>query len=162
MPISTATLDQRWGQARATCGLEQLWFHDLRRTGNLVAARGADVDLAARMSGLVPVTSAAARRAVAPVTAPTAADIEAEVERRVAGRLRELGIEGSSGRSVNRNSPADSTPAGAVQHHHHWRYPEPSRDPAHRPAAAAGSAHGVSAGSRPLLAPWAEDVATDS
>lgn len=119
MPCGPATLDRRWRQAREATGLEHLTFHDLRRTGNtiaalagatlgemkqrlrhksseaaeryIVAARGADVDLARRMSALAPTPAPGAktgpRRAVAP-----AIDIEAEIERRVAKRLRELGI----------------------------------------------------------------------
>jgi integrase len=116
MPVSPATLDRRWRQARTATGLEHLVFHDLRRTGNLVAAlagatagelkqrlrhkssaaaeryivaaRGADVSLAVRMSEL-----ASGKKSVgpaAPATVPV--DVEAEVERRVAERLRELVI----------------------------------------------------------------------
>ncbi len=119
MPISPATLDRRWRQARTAVGLEHLVFHDLRRTGNLVAAlagatagelkqrlrhkssaaaeryiasaRGADVQLANRMSELAPARPVA-RLATAPAPAPATVDIEAEVERRVAEKLRELGI----------------------------------------------------------------------
>ncbi len=78
LPCGPATLDRRWRLAREACDLEQLTFHDLRRTGNtiaalagatlgemkqrlrhrtseageryIVAARGADVALASRMS----------------------------------------------------------------------------------------------------------------
>lgn len=78
LPCGPATLDRRWRLAREACGMEQLTFHDLRRTGNtiaaragatlgemkqrlrhrssaaaeryIVAARGEDVALAARMS----------------------------------------------------------------------------------------------------------------
>lgn len=78
LPCGPATLDRRWRLAREACDLEQFTFHDLRRTGNtiaavagatpgemkqrlrhrtsqaaeryIVAARGADVALATRMS----------------------------------------------------------------------------------------------------------------
>ena len=78
MPCGPATLDRRWRLAREACDLELYTFHDLRRTGNtiaamagatpgemrerlrhrtseaaeryIVSARGADVALAARMS----------------------------------------------------------------------------------------------------------------
>ena len=118
MPVSPPTLDRRWRLARAACGLEHLIFHDLRRTGNLVAAqagatagelkqrlrhrssaaaeryivaaRGADVELATRMSELAPAKSAA-RPATAPARVPL--DVEVEIERRVAERLREMGID---------------------------------------------------------------------
>ncbi|WP_276824306.1 tyrosine-type recombinase/integrase [Mycolicibacterium mageritense] len=78
MPAGYATLDKRFREAKGKCDLEHLTLHDLRRTGNtiaaaagatlgemkqllrhrtseaaeryIVAARGADVDLARRMS----------------------------------------------------------------------------------------------------------------
>lgn len=78
MPCGYATLDRRFRLAKEACDLEHLTFHDLRRTGNtiaalagatagemkqrlrhrtseaaeryIVAAKGADVDLAKRMS----------------------------------------------------------------------------------------------------------------
>ncbi len=78
MPCGPATLDRRWRLAREACDLEHLTFHDLRRTGNtiaalagatagemkqrlrhrtseaaeryIVAAKGADIELAKRMS----------------------------------------------------------------------------------------------------------------
>jgi integrase len=118
MPVSPPTLDRRWRQARTACGYEHLTFHDLRRTGNtvaamagatlgelkqrlrhkssaaaeryIVAARGADAALAARMSQLAP-----GRPADAPAAAAVAVgDVEAEVERRLAERLREMGLTG--------------------------------------------------------------------
>lgn len=117
LPCAPPTLDRRWRLAREACDLEHLTFHDLRRTGNtiaalagatlgemkqrlrhksseaaeryIVAARGADVALAVRMSQQA-ARSPAASRAMAP--APAEDPIEAEVQRRVAERLRELGI----------------------------------------------------------------------
>ncbi|UQE74037.1 site-specific integrase [Gordonia sp. PP30] len=78
MPVGPATVDRRWRIARGTCDMEHLVFHDLRRTSSttaamagatvgelkerlrhrtseaaeryIVSARGADADLAARMS----------------------------------------------------------------------------------------------------------------
>ncbi|WP_018601052.1 tyrosine-type recombinase/integrase [Mycobacterium sp. 155] len=78
MPVGPATVDRRWRLAREACDLEHLVFHDLRRTSSttaamagatvgelkerlrhrtseaaeryIVAARGADADLAHRMS----------------------------------------------------------------------------------------------------------------
>ena len=119
LPCGPATLDRRWRLAREACDLEHLTFHDLRRTGNtiaamagatlgemkqrlrhrsseaaeryIVAARGADVDLASRMSALAPAPQPVVSRPAAAAAAP-AVDIEAEIERRVAERLRELGV----------------------------------------------------------------------
>lgn len=80
MPVGPATVDRRWRLAREACDLEHLVFHDLRRTSSttaamagatvgelkerlrhrtseaaeryIVSARGADADLATRMSQL--------------------------------------------------------------------------------------------------------------
>ncbi|WP_158636109.1 tyrosine-type recombinase/integrase [Tsukamurella sputi] len=117
-PINTGTLHRSWRRARDAAGLDGFVFHDLRRTGNtlaaesgatlaemmqrlrhrnvrvaqryLVAAAGADVRLAERMSAKV-----AAPLATKPDTPPLPAVdlVEAEVERRLAARLRALGIE---------------------------------------------------------------------
>lgn len=82
LPCGPATLDRRWRKAREKCDLEQYTFHDLRRTGNTIAAlagatmgemkqrlrhrtseaaeryivapKGADIALAQRMSELAP------------------------------------------------------------------------------------------------------------
>lgn len=118
-PYTAVTLHGIWDHARKTVGLEHFWFHDLRRTGNtfaaesgatpgemkqrmrhrtssaaeryIVAAQGADVRLAMRMSQLV-----APPRRQLPVKSTIESppkSLESEVERRVQERLRELGVD---------------------------------------------------------------------
>jgi integrase len=105
-PCAPTALHRHWDHARTKTKLTHLTFHDLRRTGNtlaaesgatpgemkerlrhrtskaaeryIVSAQGADVRLAARMSERL---------------APAVDPVEAEVQRRVAERLAELGIE---------------------------------------------------------------------
>ncbi|WP_175400016.1 tyrosine-type recombinase/integrase [Tsukamurella pseudospumae] len=114
-PLLPITLRTAFGRARKAVSLPNLVFHDLRRTGNtlaaeagatpaemrdrlrhksseaaeryIVAARGSDVRLAERMSAAVTPkpSSREPRDAVDPV--------EVEVQRRVAERMRELGID---------------------------------------------------------------------
>jgi len=118
LPSHTSTLHRAWTKARKKTGLTGYIFHDLRRTGNtmaaesgatlaemmqrlrhksvdaaqayLVAAHGADVRVAERISEK-------AQKPIAPVAMPPApppADpVEVEVQRRLEERLRELGIE---------------------------------------------------------------------
>ncbi|MBS4104007.1 tyrosine-type recombinase/integrase [Tsukamurella paurometabola] len=123
LPINHVTFRYQWRKARKAVGLPDLNVHDLRRTGStlaaqagatpaelrdrlrhrtstaaeryIVAARGADAALAERMSHHVAATTArrAAPRTQAPVSAPQVDPVEAEVQRRVQERLRELGIE---------------------------------------------------------------------
>lgn len=124
LPLHTAVLHRHWREARSAAGLEHFVFHDLRRTGNtlaaesgatlgemmqrlrhrsvrsaqvyIMAAHGADVRVAQQMSDrLAPPprpTSTPAATEPAVETDPEVDPIEAEVQRRLASRLKELGI----------------------------------------------------------------------
>lgn len=123
-PLLPITLRAAFSRARVRAGMPELVFHDLRRTGNtlaaeagatpgemrdrlrhktsaaaeryIVAARGADADLAHRMSERVapaPANPRAEPAASAGLPAAAMDPVEAEVQRRLAARLRELGID---------------------------------------------------------------------
>ncbi|NKY16785.1 tyrosine-type recombinase/integrase [Tsukamurella spumae] len=118
-PLHPSTLDNAWQKAKRSAGLAQFTYHDLRRTGMtitaesgatlaemmarlrhrtitaaqryIVQAQGADVRVAERISAKA---APVARPAAPPRPVAAAIDpVEAEVQRRVQERLRELGIE---------------------------------------------------------------------
>lgn len=122
-PLHPSTLDNAWQKAKKAAGLPQFTYHDLRRTGMtitaesgatlaemmarlrhrtitaaqryLVQAQGADVRVAERISAKAYGSSTAGAPVTPPPTeSPASTDpVEAEVERRLAERLHELGLE---------------------------------------------------------------------